>query len=227
MTRPLALFDLDDTLLPIDSDHAWGEFMVALGWVDAAEFRRGNDAFYADYQAGRLDIHAYVEFATAPLRVRGRGRAGAGARALHARGRRAGAAARGASRWSRRTARAATWWRSSPRPTTSSPRRSPRAFGIDELIATAPGARRRRRDHRPHRRRRRASAKARSRVSDNGWRRGGRGWRDFERISVYSDSINDLPLLERATDPVATNPSPGARSASRAQRGWRILTLFA
>ena len=53
--RGLALFDLDGTLLPIDSDHAWGEFMVALGWVDAAGFRSGNDAFYAQYQAGRLD----------------------------------------------------------------------------------------------------------------------------------------------------------------------------
>jgi len=56
--RGLALFDLDGTLLPIDSDHAWGEFMIALGWVDAATFRSGNDAFYAQYQAGALDIDA-------------------------------------------------------------------------------------------------------------------------------------------------------------------------
>ena len=52
----LCLFDLDDTLLPIDSDHAWGEFIVRIGWVDAAEFARRNDAFYAQYQAGQLDI---------------------------------------------------------------------------------------------------------------------------------------------------------------------------
>src|SRR6059058_624572 len=63
----LCLFDLDQTLLPIDSDHAWGEFMIALGWVDAAAFRAGNDAFYADYRAGRLDIAAYIAFAAAPL----------------------------------------------------------------------------------------------------------------------------------------------------------------
>ena len=67
--RGLALFDLDGTLLPIDSDHAWGEFMVELGWVDAAGFRNGNDAFYAQYQAGALDIDAYIAFATAPLRA--------------------------------------------------------------------------------------------------------------------------------------------------------------
>ena len=68
--RNLCLFDLDDTLLPLDSDHAWGEFMIRLGWVDEAAFRRGNDAFYAAYKQGRLDIHAYIDFATAPLRAR-------------------------------------------------------------------------------------------------------------------------------------------------------------
>jgi len=53
----------------------------------------------------------------------------------------------------------------------------------------------------------------------------GASWGDFERISVYSDSVNDLPLLERATDPVATNPTPALRSLAEA-RGWRILKLF-
>ena len=57
---------------------------------------------------------------------------------------------------------------------------------------------------------------------DNGWPAGGAGWADFERISVYSDSLNDLPLLERATDPVATNPSPALEAIAR-ERGWRIL----
>ena len=69
--RPRAiLFDLDETLLPLDSDHAWGEFMVQLGWVDAAEFRARNDAYYAQYLEGRLDIHDYIRFATLPLRTR-------------------------------------------------------------------------------------------------------------------------------------------------------------
>jgi len=53
----------------------------------------------------------------------------------------------------------------------------------------------------------------------------GLAWADFARISVYSDSINDLPLLERATDPVATNPSPTLEAIATA-RGWRILRLF-
>ena len=53
----------------------------------------------------------------------------------------------------------------------------------------------------------------------------GATWSDFERISVYSDSVNDLPLLERATDPVATNPTPALRALAE-ERGWRILKLF-
>ncbi|HEY9239738.1 MAG TPA: HAD-IB family phosphatase, partial [Burkholderiaceae bacterium] len=53
----------------------------------------------------------------------------------------------------------------------------------------------------------------------------GRTWGDFDRISVYSDSVNDLPLLERATDPVATNPTPALRAIAEV-RGWRILKLF-
>jgi phosphoserine phosphatase len=53
----------------------------------------------------------------------------------------------------------------------------------------------------------------------------GRTWADFDRICVYSDSVNDLPLLERATDPVATNPSPALLAIAEA-RGWRVLKLF-
>jgi len=70
MSKNLCLFDLDDTLLPIDSDHAWGEFLTRIGWVDATEFARRNDAFYAQYKAGQLDIHEYIAFATEPLRAR-------------------------------------------------------------------------------------------------------------------------------------------------------------
>jgi HAD superfamily hydrolase (TIGR01490 family) len=62
MSRRLALFDLDNTLLAGDSDHAWGEFLIAEGLVDADTHARQNDAFYADYKRGDLDIDAYVKF---------------------------------------------------------------------------------------------------------------------------------------------------------------------
>ncbi|PTY38839.1 phosphoserine phosphatase [Saccharospirillum sp. MSK14-1] len=58
----LAIFDLDQTLLTGDSDHAWGEFLVESGLVDAETVLTANDQFFADYQAGRLDIQAYLLF---------------------------------------------------------------------------------------------------------------------------------------------------------------------
>ncbi|ATQ74973.1 HAD-IB family hydrolase [Massilia violaceinigra] len=65
--KNLALFDLDHTLLPIDSDHEWGEFLVRTGAVDPVEFKRRNDEFYAQYQAGTLDPVEYLEFALGTL----------------------------------------------------------------------------------------------------------------------------------------------------------------
>ena len=66
----LTLFDLDGTLIPVDSDHAFGGFMVDVGWVDGAVWGRRNDEFFAQYNAGTLDLPAYVEFATSAFRNR-------------------------------------------------------------------------------------------------------------------------------------------------------------
>jgi len=63
----LAIFDLDNTLLGGDSDHAWGEFACEIGLVDADSYGRANDAFYQDYLAGELDIQSYVRHALAPI----------------------------------------------------------------------------------------------------------------------------------------------------------------
>ena len=63
----LAIFDLDNTLIAGDSDHAWGEFLVAKNQVDGDYYRAMNDRFYADYEAGHLDITAYLAFSLAPL----------------------------------------------------------------------------------------------------------------------------------------------------------------
>lgn len=63
----LAIFDLDNTLIGGDSDHAWGEFLCNKGIVDTAEYRRANDYFYEQYKSGGLDIHEYLEFALRPL----------------------------------------------------------------------------------------------------------------------------------------------------------------
>ncbi len=63
----LAIFDLDNTLIGGDSDNLWGEFVCRQGIVEGADFRARNDQFYADYQAGDLDIDAYQRFALSPL----------------------------------------------------------------------------------------------------------------------------------------------------------------
>lgn len=63
----LALFDLDNTLLAGDSDHSWGEWLCQKGLVDAGEYQARNDAFYADYVAGTLDVFAYQAFTQAIL----------------------------------------------------------------------------------------------------------------------------------------------------------------
>lgn len=68
----LALFDLDNTLLDGDSDHAWGQFLCDKGVVDAAEYKARNDAFYEQYKAGTLDINVFLDFVLAPLATRSR-----------------------------------------------------------------------------------------------------------------------------------------------------------
>ncbi|KAA1189718.1 HAD family hydrolase [Pseudohalioglobus sediminis] len=64
----LAIFDLDNTLIGGDSDHLWGEFLCDQQLVDADAFAERNDQFYEDYKAGQLDIHAYLRFALDPLK---------------------------------------------------------------------------------------------------------------------------------------------------------------
>ncbi|MCR8916469.1 HAD family hydrolase [Marinobacter panjinensis] len=63
----LAIFDLDNTLLAGDSDHAWGEFLVEESIVDADEYQKANDKFYQEYLNGELDILHYLSFALQPL----------------------------------------------------------------------------------------------------------------------------------------------------------------
>ncbi|MDQ2735227.1 MAG: HAD-IB family hydrolase [Pseudomonadota bacterium] len=219
----LCLFDLDHTLLPIDSDHAWGEFVVSLGWVDGDAFKRGNDAFYAEYREGRLDIDAYVAFATAPLRSRTVDELAAAHRrfmqtviepAIRP------AARELVSRHRSRGDRLALV--TSTNDFITAPIAA--AFDIDALIAT--------------RLERDAARRFTGRIEGTpAFREGkvarvgqwlaesGTSWADFDGIAVYSDSLNDLALLERATEPVATNPSPDLEALAQA-RGWRIVRLF-
>jgi HAD superfamily hydrolase (TIGR01490 family) len=219
----LALFDLDGTLLAIDSDHAFGEFMVRIGWADGEAFRRANDAFYAQYQAEQLDVAAYIRFATSVWRERSpQELADASQRfadeiirpAIHDNAR---ALLRRHAEAGDRLAIVTATNEFVTRPIAT-------LFGVDALIATE------------------LQRDAEGRVTGElrgvpSYREGkvtrvqqwlaqqGQRCEDFERITFYSDSTNDLPLLERVSHPVATNPAPALERIAAA-RGWPILRLF-
>jgi len=67
MSRNLALFDLDHTLLPLDSDQAWAHFIAGLGIEDAARHAEETDAYYRLYAAGELDMAGYLKHTLALL----------------------------------------------------------------------------------------------------------------------------------------------------------------
>ena len=222
----VTLFDLDHTLLPIDSDHAWGDYLISLGWVDALEHKRRNDAFYADYQASRLDLNEYIRFSTAPIVLQGASNSIAAhdgfmravienaikpqARELVRQHQAAGDAVLIVTATNEFVTRPIA-----------------KAFGVDELIAV--------------------ELERDGALDGTGWYTGAikgvasyqggkvtrveqwlhaRGW-DWDTVhtTFYSDSPNDLPLLEKVDVPVATNPDARLRAVAQ-ERGWRILELF-
>ncbi|RYG13772.1 MAG: HAD family hydrolase [Burkholderiales bacterium] len=218
----LALFDLDHTLLPIDSDYSWGVFTTRIGWTDPVEFGRRNDEFYAHYKAGTLNISDYVRFATDAVRAQGE------AGALAARDRfmaevvlpAMDGKARDLVRQHQQAGDDVVIVTATNEFVT---RPIADAFGVSELIAVelergadgwitggirgTPSAR---------------EGKV-TRVEQ--WLAArGLGWDDADSI-FYTDSINDLALLEKVDQPVATNPDDRLRAIAR-ERGWRILDLF-
>jgi HAD superfamily hydrolase (TIGR01490 family) len=220
----LCLFDLDDTLLPLDSDHEWGEFLVRQQWVDAESFKQGIDAFFEQYKAGELDIHAYIAFVTRPLQQRSwfeleQARKQFMDDVIVPQIKRQSLDLVAKHQLMGDVVALVT--------ATNDFVTSPiaQALGIDTLIAVQLE--------------RSSSGTITGRITgEPSYREGkvtrvaqwlslsGMSWGSFDRITVYSDSSNDLPLLERATDPVATNPSP-ALKAIALERGWREMYLFA
>jgi HAD superfamily hydrolase (TIGR01490 family) len=218
----LALFDLDHTLLPIDSDYSWGTFTTTIGWTDPVDFARRNDEFYAHYKAGTLDVHDYVRFATEAARLRGPVQA----LAAHKRFMREviGPAIKPqALALVRQHQQAGDQVLIITATNEFVTRPIADAFGVQELIAV-------------------------ELVRDTtGWISGeikgipsfreGKvkrfedwlasrqlAWSDAE-VTFYTDSINALPLMENVDHPVATNPDDRLRAIAT-QRGWRILDLF-
>ena len=225
--KKLALFDLDHTLIPFDSDYSWGEFTLSLGWNDAGDFKRRNDAFYEQYKAGTLDIHAYCRFATSAVCREGQVKSLAAHAQYMIQVVQPGIKQQALDLVKKHQDAGDTVLIITAtnefvtRPIAE-------AFGVHELLAIELE-----RDQTP---------------GGSGWFTGEiRGVPSFREGKVtrmeqwmaergldwnqvhttfYSDSINDVPLLEKADVPVATNPDERLRALA-AERQWRILDLFA
>jgi HAD superfamily hydrolase (TIGR01490 family) len=217
----LALFDLDNTLLAGDSDYEWGQFLVDRGVLEREAYEAQNRAFYEQYQAGTLDIHEFLGFALRPLadhapeelerwhgdfmRTRIIPMMLPAARALVRRHLQAGElCAIITSTNSFVTAPIA------------------REFGVEHLIATVPEKRNGRFTGRvaglP------CFREGKVRRLDEWLTRLGLRLAEFEASACYSDSHNDLALLERVSRPVAVDPDETlAREAAR--RGWQTISL--
>jgi HAD superfamily hydrolase (TIGR01490 family) len=217
----LCLFDLDHTLLAGDSDYEWGQFLVDRGVLARDAYEAQNAAFFEQYKAGTLDIHEYLGFALRPL-------------AAHT--------AADLARWHAEFMHGRILPMITPRAralvqghldagdlcavvtATNSFVTAPivREFGIPHLIATEPET---------------ANGRFTGRVAGTPcfregkirrveeWLAGlGRRLEDYAASSFYSDSHNDLPLLERVRRPVAVDPD-SQLAAEAARRGWPVISL--
>ncbi|PJM90518.1 HAD family hydrolase [Achromobacter ruhlandii] len=222
-SRRLALFDLDHTLLPLDSDYQWADYLARTGRAgDPDEARRQNDDLMDRYNRGELTAEQAAEFMLGLL-------------AAHA------------------PFDLAAWHEDFMaeviRPSITSAARElveshleagdlcavvtatnsfvtapiARAFGIPHLVATDAEVQRGRYTGRilgtP-------SFKEGKVVRVNDWLAAmGLGLADFPESFFYSDSVNDVPLLEKVTRPIAANPSPTLRAIAQ-ERGWQVIDLF-
>jgi HAD superfamily hydrolase (TIGR01490 family) len=217
----LACFDLDNTLLATDSDYEWGQFLIELGIRDRDGHEAANDRFYADYKAGTLDIDAFLTYQLAPLaehtpaqldawhrefmRQRILPHIGRSARKLVQQHREAG-----------HTLVIVT--------ATNAFVTAPIAieFGIEHLIATEPE----RIDGRYTGRYAGTPSFREGKVTRlQEWLSGrGQSLESLAESWFYSDSRNDLPLLERVTHPVAVDPDPALEAVAH-QRRWPVISL--
>jgi HAD superfamily hydrolase (TIGR01490 family) len=220
----LCLFDLDHTLLPLDSDHEFGEFLIRQGLADPVEYRRRNDVFYTQYCEGTLVLGDYIQFTTSIWRQLDHvGQQGL-QQAFMEEVIRPAMQPQALELVEKHRAQGdllaivTATNEFVTRPIAD-------AFKVADLIAV------------------KLVKDDQGRVTGDidgvpSFREGkitrveqwladqGRQLSDFDRVSFYSDSPNDLPLLECANDPVATNPSSALEAVALA-RGWRILRLFA
>ncbi|HNC19589.1 MAG: HAD-IB family hydrolase [Candidatus Accumulibacter sp.] len=219
----LALFDLDNTLIAGDSDFEWAQFLIGKGILDRALYEAKNLEFYEQYKAGTLDIDVFLDFQLQPLSRYPRALLDTWQREFLARnivpliGGKARALVRkhldGGALCAIVTA-------------TNSFVTGPivREFGIEHLIATIPAQENGQFTGLP---RGLPSFREGKIVRVESWLEAlGLWWSSFERSWFYSDSLNDLPLLSKVSNPVVVDPDPTLRAHAEAA-GWPIVSLRA
>jgi phosphoserine phosphatase len=183
----LALFDLDNTLLGGDSDHAWGVYLCDRGILDATAYKARNDGFYQDYVAGRLDMTAYLNFSMEVLGTMDMAQLDK----LHQ-----------------------EFMRDCVEPLIL-----PKRLGVDTLLATeceiVDGRYTGRSTDVPCFQEGKVIRLNRW-MEENGF--------NLEDSYFYSDSMNDLPLLEQVTHPIVVD-ADARLTAEAARRGWKAMTL--
>jgi HAD superfamily hydrolase (TIGR01490 family) len=217
----LALFDLDNTLLTGDSDYEWGQFLVDRGVLDRDAYEAQNRAYYEQYVAGTLDIHEYLGFALRPLAEH----TAADLQSWHAqfmRLRILPMITPAARSLVNRHAKAGDLCAIITATNSFITAPIAQEFGVPHLIATEPESR----DGRFTGRVRGTPCFREGKIERlEEWLQGQqRHLADFEGSTFYSDSHNDLPLLERVTHPVAVDPDE-ALAAQASRRGWAVLSL--
>lgn len=215
----LALFDLDNTLIAGDSDHGWGQFLCQKGYVDAAAYEERNNFYLNQYEEGRLDPIEYLEFALKPL--------------------------------AENDLETLRHWHNEFMREAITPMLLPMAFdlleahrnrgdwvvvitstnrfviepivqalgGADDILATEPEF---------------VDGRYTGKIVGEPCFREGKvrrmqQWLKGKPFSLsdayfYSDSINDLPLMNEVSQPVAVDPDPQLRAEAE-KRGWMILSL--
>ena len=218
----LALFDLDHTLIPMDSDYAWGQFTVDIGWRDAEAFGRANDVFYERYKAGTLDIQAFLDFQLAPLAGRDRAELDAWHEEYLARHIRPIITARGRELIQQHQANgdlvviitATNRFITGP---------IAAELGVEHLIATEAeiGA-----DGRYTGKPTGTPCFQAGKITRlNAWlAERGQSMASFADSWFYSDSRNDIPLLEQVNHPVAVDPDDALRAHAQ-DKGWPVVSL--
>lgn len=217
----LVLFDLDNTLLSGDSDFEWGQFLIDEGVLDRHFYESENLRFYEDYKAGRLDIHEFLGFALAPLARFPREQLELWHRQFMERRIRPIIRARGRERLARHLERGSLC---AIITSTNSFVTAPiaRELGVAHLIATEPEVKDGRYTGRPEGVPCFREGKI---VCLERWLHAqGKNWGEFSASWFYSDSRNDIPLLEKVTHPVAVDPDDTLKHMAL-ERGWEVISF--